>query len=135
MEITNLRQITSANGKLYAGMTSEEAKQQGVYKKFFQRDFNNIDINHDNVLSVDEILAEREYSVRENKSMAAIWGALSLLDLVGDRGSKMFYIDIIINAAIIAAELITANRTEEGTKRMKEMIKGTVNKPNFEVTA
>ena len=121
---TNNRQITDASGKFYAGMTAEEAKQNKTYKKTFRRDFQNLDTNSDSVLSVDEILAERRRSAKNNKAWAAGFGIWGIMDcLPGLRaGGKWWYADLIIDAVCIILELREAKRTEEGTKHIEEML-------------
>lgn len=68
------KNYTTISGDYYKGMTSEEAKQKGIYKKIIGIDFCDIDKNKDGVLSSDEI-----YKVRNNEIFrSGLLGALEL---------------------------------------------------------
>ena len=125
---SNMRLITNRNGRFYAGMTQEEAKENGTYKMFIRRDFRKLDTNGDGVLSVNEIINERNRSAKSNRNWAAFWGISGLLDIVLDRPQKGWMIaDIIIAGVMVAFELSEAKKTDEGTKRIEEMLRNDEN--------
>lgn len=68
---TNTKRVKTASGVFHTGMTLNDAKMIGRDKCVLRRDFGNIDLNGDNVLTNDEIMAERK---RESKVLG--WDAL-----------------------------------------------------------
>lgn len=60
------KSYTTPDGNFYVGMTKDQAKQKGLYKKFVGMDFCDIDTNNDNVLSKFEI---DEATIRQKKRM------------------------------------------------------------------
>ncbi len=120
----NANLITNANGKFYAGMTLDEAKRNRTDKMLFRRDFKNIDKNGDGVLSVDEIITERKRSASNNKGWAVGFGITGLIDCINDAFHSwgMALIGLVITGALVGLELRDAKRTEEGTKRIEDML-------------
>ena len=54
-EMQSIKPFVTPNGDYYAGMTENEAKEKGLYKKNVGLDFRDIDKDNDKTLSVFEI--------------------------------------------------------------------------------
>jgi len=121
---TNSNLITTANGRFYAGMTANEAMQNGTYKMLLRRDFRKIDKNGDGALSTDEIIAERKRSATNNKGWAVGFGVTGLIDCINDAFHSwgQALIGLVITCALVGLELREAKRTEEETKRIENML-------------
>lgn len=74
--------LKAGGGSFYSGMTLQDAKDSGLDKCFFRRDFSNLDKDGDNILSNEEIMREREREVKVLKADSIILGLCSIAELV-----------------------------------------------------
>ena len=114
--------ITNCNGRFYAGMTLKEAQLKGVDKCTFRRDFYNLDKDGDGVLSVREVMQERERDARIEKYSALAFASLGLLDYVTSKskGERAFWIGI--DALLGAFSWYNYNKINNETKKYNEML-------------
>lgn len=132
----NVSFVVDPHGKFYAGMTLKEAQKNGTDKSFWHRDFHNLDKNKDGVLSVNEVMNERKRSSKIDKWTAGIFGTLGVLDLLSNRGSKLWYaVDLLLDAYIVATSLISANKIDIGTERIEEQLRNMEGSKNLSVNA
>jgi hypothetical protein len=127
MAITSLSDISVPGNRFYAGMTRQEAKKLDREKSFWRRDFNNLDTNHDDVLSINEIQNERKRVSKNYKLDLFLWGgAFGLIDVMrGDRGWAL------IDAVFVIAGAIHANKIDKKTKMIDKFVKDNNIDPNL----
>ena len=119
--MNDLSFVKDASGRFYAGMTIDEARKNGTDKSVWRRDFHNLDRNKDGILSVNEIMNERNRSSKLNKWGVCGIGLLGLLDLLSNRDSKGWMLaDLIIDGFLIISCARSAYKIDNGTKRIEE---------------
>ena len=114
--------ITNCNGRFWSGMTLKEAQQNGVDKCKFRRDFYNLDKNCDGVLSVQEVMNERERDARIDKFSAIAFASIGLLDYLtsSSKGERAFWLGI--DAVCAAMSWFSYNKINNDTQKYKEML-------------
>ena len=120
--MTNNVAITNSNGRFYAGMTLKDARERGVDKCVFRRDFYNVDKNHDGVLSAQEIMAEREYDANAEKWTAICFGTLGFLDFFTPSGKWEKVLGLGIDALLIAFSLNNYNKIKKKSAEYEKIL-------------
>jgi len=114
--------VTDPSVRFYAGMTLKEAQRNRVDESLWRRDFFNLDKNEDGVLSVEEIFKERKRESNINKAGAAVFGALSLLDIFTNSSQKIKMLNLSLDAIIILYCLYNVYSINKGNKEFKQRI-------------
>lgn len=126
--MNNMPLITDENNRFFAGMTLQQAKMNGTDKSWWRRDFHNLDKDKNGILSVNEIMNEREYSSRNNKIGAVLCAGLLALEILAVKGSKGWsmvdsLVDIVIESALTIGCISKAIKTDKQTKEYEEIIR------------
>lgn len=78
---SNSKMIRTTNGVFHTGMTLEEARLLGRDKCVLRRSFDKVDKNKDEILTNDEILAERDREAKMFGWDAVFMGAFAVLNI------------------------------------------------------
>jgi len=123
--------ITDPSGKFYAGMTRKEAELDGTDSSFWHRDFNNLDKDKNDILSVEEIFEERSRVSKNHKISAALFASFAALDAIlpsSSKGEKFAF--LLLDAAFIIIDLVGIHDISKGNKRYQRMMIETADKDN-----
>ena len=114
--------ITNCNGRFWEGMTLKEAQLNGVDKCKFRRDFYNLDKNRDGILSVNEVMNERERDAKIEKFSAIGFGTIGLMDYFtgGGKGKRAFWLGVDALCAVMS--WYSYNKINNETQKYKEIL-------------
>ena len=121
-EISNLKFITTGNGKFYAGMTYAEAEEQGLAKRVLRTDFTDIDLDKNNKLSINEIIKKREKEIKGEYFGAGLIGFLGLCDFItisNSVKSKIFW--LAVDLFIVIASILKAENLKKGNEDFEKI--------------
>ena len=119
----NYIKIYDPSNKFYAGMHKNEAIQNGTFNTLMFRDFKNIDKDQDGILSVNEIMNERNKMSKRYNTSKYIWLVLTIANIFAKYKMIPKLINSIILGFVTSSVFIAHKKLKQDTNEYINLLK------------